>query len=200
MLKDFSDVTLHCVYCDITGLKHLHLSLSPVCLSVVLLLSVVSLGVSSQPITDGQRLFSIAVSRVQHLHLLAQRLFSDFVSVRQLDRDKKTQQRQKTWDKKVECNVINRHCVTVCIFVCINVYNFVYNCVHFCVLCLLGELSADGGTASTEQNLPAGFLQLRLHHQPHWQTWDTTQLCESTTLHNSTKYYKIQHNTQYKRI
>nr|AAL36937.1 growth hormone precursor [Epinephelus awoara]QIQ08124.1 growth hormone [Epinephelus akaara] len=47
---------------------------------VVLLLSVVSLGVSSQPITDGQRLFSIAVSRVQHLHLLAQRLFSDFES------------------------------------------------------------------------------------------------------------------------
>ncbi|XP_059203295.1 somatotropin isoform X2 [Centropristis striata] len=46
----------------------------------ILLLSVVSLGVSSQPITDGQRLFSIAVSRVQHLHLLAQRLFSDFES------------------------------------------------------------------------------------------------------------------------
>lgn len=49
------------------------------CLSVVFLLSVLSLGVSSQPITDSQRLFSIAVSRVQHLHLLAQRLFSDFV-------------------------------------------------------------------------------------------------------------------------
>ncbi|XP_036944666.1 somatotropin isoform X1 [Acanthopagrus latus] len=47
---------------------------------VVLMLSVLSLGVSSQPITDGQRLFSIAVSRVQHLHLLAQRLFSDFES------------------------------------------------------------------------------------------------------------------------
>ncbi|KAM6913326.1 somatotropin [Lycodopsis pacificus] len=46
---------------------------------VVLLLSVVCLGVSSQPITDG-RLFSIAVGRVQHLHLLAQRLFSDFES------------------------------------------------------------------------------------------------------------------------
>uniref|UniRef100_A0A8C2XV95 Somatotropin n=1 Tax=Cyclopterus lumpus TaxID=8103 RepID=A0A8C2XV95_CYCLU len=49
------------------------------CLSVVLLLSVVCLGVSSQQITDG-RLFSIAVGRVQHLHLLAQRLFSDFES------------------------------------------------------------------------------------------------------------------------
>nr|AGG75996.1 growth hormone [Scatophagus argus] len=48
-------------------------------LSVVLLLSVLSLGVSSQP-TDDQRLFSIAVSRVQHLHLLAQRLFSEFES------------------------------------------------------------------------------------------------------------------------
>ncbi|XP_042247785.1 somatotropin [Thunnus albacares] len=47
---------------------------------VFLLLSVLSLGVSSQPITDSQRLFSIAVSRVQHLHLLAQRLFSDFES------------------------------------------------------------------------------------------------------------------------
>ncbi|XP_075939535.1 somatotropin [Anarhichas minor] len=46
---------------------------------VVLLLSVVCLGVSSQPITDS-RLFSIAVGRVQHLHLLAQRLFSDFES------------------------------------------------------------------------------------------------------------------------
>uniref|UniRef100_A0A3Q4HNK1 Somatotropin n=1 Tax=Neolamprologus brichardi TaxID=32507 RepID=A0A3Q4HNK1_NEOBR len=51
-----------------------------VCLSVVLLLSVVCLGVSSQPITDSQRLFSIAVNRVTHLHLLAQRLFSDFES------------------------------------------------------------------------------------------------------------------------
>uniref|UniRef100_A0A3B5AP55 Somatotropin n=1 Tax=Stegastes partitus TaxID=144197 RepID=A0A3B5AP55_9TELE len=30
--------------------------------------------------TTNQRLFSIAVSRVQHLHLLAQRLFSDFES------------------------------------------------------------------------------------------------------------------------
>ncbi|XP_041633905.1 somatotropin [Cheilinus undulatus] len=47
---------------------------------VVLLLSMLSLGVLSQPITDGQRLFSIAVSRVQHLHLLAQRLFSEFES------------------------------------------------------------------------------------------------------------------------
>nr|P87391.1 RecName: Full=Somatotropin; AltName: Full=Growth hormone; Flags: Precursor [Sebastes schlegelii]AAB49492.1 growth hormone [Sebastes schlegelii]AAS48081.1 growth hormone precursor [Sebastes schlegelii] len=47
---------------------------------VILLLSVVSLGVSSQPITDGQRLFSIAVSRVQHLHQVAQRLFFEFES------------------------------------------------------------------------------------------------------------------------
>ncbi|XP_068606316.1 somatotropin [Brachionichthys hirsutus] len=46
----------------------------------VLLLSVLSLGVSCQPITDSQRLFSIAVSRVQHLHLLAQRLLTDFES------------------------------------------------------------------------------------------------------------------------
>uniref|UniRef100_H2MZ51 Somatotropin n=2 Tax=Oryzias latipes TaxID=8090 RepID=H2MZ51_ORYLA len=45
-----------------------------------LLLSAVCLSVCSQPITDSQRLFSIAVSRVQHLHLLAQRLFSDFES------------------------------------------------------------------------------------------------------------------------
>ncbi|XP_068193184.1 somatotropin [Antennarius striatus] len=47
---------------------------------VMLLLSVLSLGVSCQPINDNQRLFAIAVSRVQHLHLLAQRLFSDFES------------------------------------------------------------------------------------------------------------------------
>nr|AAW67480.1 growth hormone [Betta splendens] len=47
---------------------------------VVFLLSILSLGVSSQSITDSQRLFTIAVSRVQHLHLLAQRLFADFES------------------------------------------------------------------------------------------------------------------------
>nr|AYM55560.1 growth hormone [Odontobutis potamophila] len=46
----------------------------------VILLAILSLGVSSQPVTDSQRLFSIAVSRVQHLHLLAQRYFSDFES------------------------------------------------------------------------------------------------------------------------
>uniref|UniRef100_A0A3B5MJB5 Growth hormone n=1 Tax=Xiphophorus couchianus TaxID=32473 RepID=A0A3B5MJB5_9TELE len=46
----------------------------------ILLLSVMCLGISSQPITDSQRLFSIAVSRVQHLHLLAQRFFSEFES------------------------------------------------------------------------------------------------------------------------
>uniref|UniRef100_A0A1A8FSG9 Somatotropin n=1 Tax=Nothobranchius korthausae TaxID=1143690 RepID=A0A1A8FSG9_9TELE len=48
--------------------------------ALLLLLSVMCLTVSSQPITDSQRLFSIAVSRVQHLHLLAQRLFSEFES------------------------------------------------------------------------------------------------------------------------
>lgn len=37
--------------------------------------------VSSQPIMDCQGLFSIVVSRAQHLHLLAQKLLSDFVSV-----------------------------------------------------------------------------------------------------------------------
>ncbi|KAM4717043.1 somatotropin [Anableps anableps] len=49
----------------------------------ILLLSVTCLGVSSQPITDNQRenqLFSTAVNRVQNLHLLAQRLFSEFES------------------------------------------------------------------------------------------------------------------------
>ncbi|XP_035471921.1 somatotropin [Scophthalmus maximus] len=49
--------------------------------TVVLLLSVLSVGVSSQPITDGsQRLFSIAVSKVQNLHLIAQKLLSEFES------------------------------------------------------------------------------------------------------------------------
>nr|BAA08903.1 growth hormone [Seriola quinqueradiata] len=52
---------------------------------VVLLLSVLSLGVSSQPITDSQHLFSIAVSRIQNLHLLAQRLFSNFESTLQTE-------------------------------------------------------------------------------------------------------------------
>uniref|UniRef100_A0A8C6SDK6 Somatotropin n=1 Tax=Neogobius melanostomus TaxID=47308 RepID=A0A8C6SDK6_9GOBI len=46
----------------------------------LILLAILSLGVSSQPITDSQRLFTIAVSRVQHLHLLSQRYFSDFES------------------------------------------------------------------------------------------------------------------------
>ncbi|XP_061593358.1 somatotropin [Cololabis saira] len=50
----------------------------------VLLLSL-CLSVSSQPITDSQRLFSIAVSRVQHLHLLGQRLLSDFESSLQME-------------------------------------------------------------------------------------------------------------------
>uniref|UniRef100_H3C7F4 Growth hormone n=1 Tax=Tetraodon nigroviridis TaxID=99883 RepID=H3C7F4_TETNG len=53
--------------------------------SSVMLILLMSLGVSSQPTTDSQRLFSIAVSRVQHLHLLAQRLFSDFESSLQTD-------------------------------------------------------------------------------------------------------------------
>lgn len=61
--------------------------LLPACLSATLLLSAVCLSVCSQPITDSQRLFSIAVSRVQHLHLLAQRLFSDFVSLQKLHGD-----------------------------------------------------------------------------------------------------------------
>ncbi|XP_034566473.1 somatotropin [Notolabrus celidotus] len=46
---------------------------------VVLLLSLLCLGVSSQPLDD-QRLFFIAVNRVHHLHLIAQRLFSNFES------------------------------------------------------------------------------------------------------------------------
>ncbi|CAB1425266.1 unnamed protein product [Pleuronectes platessa] len=46
---------------------------------VILLLSVMCVGVSSQPITENQRLFSIAVGRVQYLHLVAKKLFSDFV-------------------------------------------------------------------------------------------------------------------------
>lgn len=48
--------------------------------SVVLLLSMLCMSVSTQPVID-QRRFSIAVSKVQHLHLLAQKYFSDFVSV-----------------------------------------------------------------------------------------------------------------------
>ncbi|NP_001290254.1 somatotropin precursor [Larimichthys crocea] len=47
---------------------------------VLLLLSVLTLGVSSQQIIENQRLFSMDATRVQHLHLLAQRLFSDFES------------------------------------------------------------------------------------------------------------------------
>ncbi|XP_051904990.1 somatotropin isoform X2 [Hippocampus zosterae] len=53
---------------------------------IVLFLSLVTLaGVSSQPIADNQRVFSIAVSRVQHLHLLAQRLFTDFEGSLQME-------------------------------------------------------------------------------------------------------------------
>ncbi|KAM3849761.1 somatotropin [Diretmus argenteus] len=43
-------------------------------------MSVLLVSSSGQPLSDSQRLFSIAVSRVQHLHLLAQRIFSDFES------------------------------------------------------------------------------------------------------------------------
>nr|P45643.1 RecName: Full=Somatotropin; AltName: Full=Growth hormone; Flags: Precursor [Solea senegalensis]AAA60372.1 growth hormone [Solea senegalensis] len=46
---------------------------------VVIVLSVLSVAASSQSILD-QRRFSIAVSRVQHIHLLAQKYFSDFES------------------------------------------------------------------------------------------------------------------------
>ncbi|XP_029692078.1 somatotropin isoform X1 [Takifugu rubripes] len=51
----------------------------------VILVLLMSLGASSQPLTDTPRLFSMAVSRVQHLHLLAQRLFADFESSLQTD-------------------------------------------------------------------------------------------------------------------
>nr|BAK09568.1 growth hormone [Leucopsarion petersii]BAM31231.1 growth hormone [Leucopsarion petersii]BAM31232.1 growth Hormone [Leucopsarion petersii] len=44
----------------------------------VILLAVLTLSVGSQPITDSQRLFTMAVSRVQHLHVLAQRYFGNF--------------------------------------------------------------------------------------------------------------------------
>uniref|UniRef100_A0A3Q2XCZ4 Somatotropin n=1 Tax=Hippocampus comes TaxID=109280 RepID=A0A3Q2XCZ4_HIPCM len=39
----------------------------------------------SAPIADNQRVFSIAVSRVQHLHLLAQALFLDFEGSLQME-------------------------------------------------------------------------------------------------------------------
>ncbi|XP_074552333.1 somatotropin [Halichoeres trimaculatus] len=52
---------------------------------VLLLLSVLCLGVMSQPIPESDRLFSIAIGRIQHLHLLAQRLLSDFESSLQAD-------------------------------------------------------------------------------------------------------------------
>uniref|UniRef100_A0A665W8V5 Somatotropin n=1 Tax=Echeneis naucrates TaxID=173247 RepID=A0A665W8V5_ECHNA len=52
---------------------------------LILVYIILCLGVSSQPITDSQYLFSIAVSRVQNLHLLAQRLFSNFESTLQTD-------------------------------------------------------------------------------------------------------------------
>lgn len=80
-------------------------SCSVLCLSVLFLLSLLSLGVSSQPITDSQRLFSIAVSRVQHLHLLAQRLFSDFVSWRHLAATNKTRGDTNTFGVDVSCRV-----------------------------------------------------------------------------------------------
>nr|P24363.2 RecName: Full=Somatotropin; AltName: Full=Growth hormone; Flags: Precursor [Pseudocaranx dentex]CAA38961.1 growth hormone [Pseudocaranx dentex] len=52
---------------------------------VVVLLSVLCLGVSSQPIPNNQHLFSMAVSRIHHLHLRAQRLFANFESSLQSD-------------------------------------------------------------------------------------------------------------------
>ncbi|XP_076025265.1 somatotropin [Genypterus blacodes] len=51
---------------------------------VCVLLSVLSLG-SCQPLSDPQDRFSMAVSRVRHLHLVAQRLFSDFESTLQTE-------------------------------------------------------------------------------------------------------------------
>nr|XP_061805820.1 somatotropin-like [Nerophis lumbriciformis] len=54
---------------------------------VVLFLSLAATlsAVRSQPVPDSQRVFAIAVSRVQHLHLLAQRLFSDFEASLQME-------------------------------------------------------------------------------------------------------------------
>lgn len=95
----------------LTRLTCLTFSCSILCLSVLLfLLSLLSLGVSSQPITDGQRLFSIAVSRVQHLHLLAQRLFSDFVSWRHLAATNKTRGDTNTLGVNVSYCVWNVVC------------------------------------------------------------------------------------------
>lgn len=93
-----------------TRLTRLTPSCSILCVSVLFLLSLLSLGVSSQPITDGQRLFSIAVSRVQHLHLLAQRLFSDFVSRRHLAATNKTRGHTNTLGLNVSCCVWNVVC------------------------------------------------------------------------------------------
>uniref|UniRef100_A0A3Q2YJN0 Somatotropin n=1 Tax=Hippocampus comes TaxID=109280 RepID=A0A3Q2YJN0_HIPCM len=45
----------------------------------------VASGRASGPIADNQRVFSIAVSRVQHLHLLAQALFLDFEGSLQME-------------------------------------------------------------------------------------------------------------------
>ncbi|KAI4788215.1 hypothetical protein KUCAC02_035997, partial [Chaenocephalus aceratus] len=42
---------------------------------------------------------------------------------------------------------------------------------------------SDGGAASGQQNVSAGFLQLRLHHQPHRQTRDTTHICAEPVVH-----------------
>ncbi|XP_053707146.1 somatotropin [Synchiropus splendidus] len=53
--------------------------------SVFVLLPLICLGVSSQPLPEGQRLFTIAVSRAQHLHQLAQNLFSAFESSLQME-------------------------------------------------------------------------------------------------------------------
>ncbi|XP_077590814.1 somatotropin [Stigmatopora nigra] len=53
---------------------------------VVLFLSLATLSaVRCQLVPDSQRVFAIAVSRVQHLHLLAQRLFADFEASLQME-------------------------------------------------------------------------------------------------------------------
>lgn len=62
---------------------------------VLFLLPLLCVGVaSSQPITECQRLFSIAVSRAQHLHLLAQKLLSDFQEISLQAEEQTEEQRQ----------------------------------------------------------------------------------------------------------
>ncbi|XP_056144177.1 somatotropin [Lampris incognitus] len=56
-----------------------------VCLCVSVLLLGVFSGSCAQPLSNSQRLFSIAVSRVQHLHLLAKNVLLQFESSLQTD-------------------------------------------------------------------------------------------------------------------